>query len=1124
MPCSSRYTCVRCGVTCACPILVTFSDSQPSSPMFAVLALFVSSIWYTPMELCDDTHSIIELSNSSSVENGNFGYDKSEFSVFDNLDTYNNFHDINFQLDFSNFARFMLEPNHILRANERMQNIWRQFTKVRWKSTFLTWNSSFSVDSSCRLPRDLTASPPNVTNASLDTFDTPPTSASIHMLRPPRFAGLALPPPSCLGVPDQICKLHKSWSTGPLPATPSKQKASTDAPILPPMPPGARPFVSVDCVPPWSFLAHSCPDMNLMDMPPSPKIPIDFFVDSTDILSVKAHMSVFEARVITNDSFMVGGGRNLHEQVHTKRRLKLIPPVLLGLDDDFESQFSVFDAPLRSSLALARNLSAASVGSASFYIVGDVSPSPTHRLHSSMTPPFYYHLPAFAKFKLYPETISFHAHIDPHGLYPHPCTRRLRKRRRCHVVHRQSMSSHHDHASRLIMMLTLYVCYLAIESGSGAILRHNRVLRVINVLPIRMVHHVRRFCGRIVRCYCSCLTTFASFPLGTGEYIFAHISLFGLCRYKLKFLIIFSMISAVTAPGTRGSSSSSSLLPNINAMHPNTQRDYDFLPGVNRWDGIPYHDFELVWLAALLFALGSISMDGVTLRETAEGKDTHASSSDAIELAKYKARNTRLYACIMNYIKPDSYIVRYCKKEMPDNGNALFTYISEHGKLRYDDDTWKRMNLDWDKMTMAKVGIEFTPKAIWLWLEKVDLEGMKCKKDENEKRDKFLEGFPESFDVVITHEKLEKTPGNFKIRNNYPAHHPKAGTHNPKAGQADLYALASHFEPEWVSRCKRGLIKRVPRGSIYQSEMCETADDDSNHDQDSHDESHDDESANYTSRHGRPSSSRSHSRPHTKHKKYKKHPKDKKHHKSNSMHDANAVKRSSINAKMICVVCGGRGHASSVEGMDCLTKQLGITIPREELAATRYPKGLRFPNLSKKNAKQIDVDDDPSSSDDEVANEAANESSSSEGSVAAKFAVTYHTITHTKPRYESMSSSDDETPKPKPHPKSKSKVNDDSLRLRGKGPMSPKVCPPCYTKPPNGWYGWYKCGTCDVPFAGTCACGDTPICLSSTHPQPPSPIYCCSQDDIPPAALSDNFSLPISFLSSKSATTQATNI
>ena len=350
-----------------------------------------------------------------------------------------------------------------------------------------------------------------------------------------------------------------------------------------------------------------------MDMPPSPKIPIDFFVDSTDIFSVKAHMSVFEARVITNDSFMVGGGRNLHEQVHTKRRLKLIPPVLLGLDDDFESKFSVFDAPLRSSLALARNLSAASVGSASFYIVGDVSPSPTHRLHSSMTPPFYYHLPTFAKFKLYPETISFHAHIDPHGLYPHPCNRRLRKRRRRHVMHRPSMSSHHDHASCLIMMLILYVGYLVIESGSNVIFRHDRVLRVTNVLRTRVVQRVRRCYSRVMRCYCSCLQVLDGFPLGTGEYIFAHTSLFGSCSYKLKLIVIFSMLNSAIAPSSgsssrgRGSSSRGSL-PNINDIIPNTQRDYDFLPGVNRWDGIPFHAFELIWLTALLFALGSISM------------------------------------------------------------------------------------------------------------------------------------------------------------------------------------------------------------------------------------------------------------------------------------------------------------------------------------------------------------------------------------------------------------------------------------------------------------------------------------------------------------------------------------
>ena len=47
--------------------------------------------------------------------------------------------------------------------------------------------------------------------------------------------------------------------------------------------------------------------------------------------------------------------------------------------------------------------------------------------------------------------------------------------------------------------------------------------------------------------------------------------------------------------------------------------------------------------------------------------------------------------------------------------------------------------------------------------------------------------------------------------------------------------------------------------------------------------------------------------------------------------------RKQITSKSVCGVCGGRGHYSRVDGMDCLTKQLGISIPRSELAQTRYP-------------------------------------------------------------------------------------------------------------------------------------------------------------------------------------------
>jgi hypothetical protein len=53
--------------------------------------------------------------------------------------------------------------------------------------------------------------------------------------------------------------------------------------------------------------------------------------------------------------------------------------------------------------------------------------------------------------------------------------------------------------------------------------------------------------------------------------------------------------------------------------------------------------------------------------------------------------------------------------------------------------------------------------------------------------------------------------------------------------------------------------------------------------------------------------------------------------------------RKQITSKSVCGVCGGRGHYGRVDGMDCLTKQLGITIPRSELMQTRYPSGITFP-------------------------------------------------------------------------------------------------------------------------------------------------------------------------------------
>jgi len=117
--------------------------------------------------------------------------------------------------------------------------------------------------------------------------------------------------------------------------------------------------------------------------------------------------------------------------------------------------------------------------------------------------------------------------------------------------------------------------------------------------------------------------------------------------------------------------------------------------------------------------------------------------------------------------------------------------------------------------------------------------------------------------------------------------------------QADLYALCKAFYPEWHYRIKSGQIKSAPRGSVY--EVREHVDDYSEGDEDARDDESDGE-ALYSS-----------------------------------------VSRRQITSKSVCGVCGGRGHYGRVEGMDCLTKQLGIHIPRSELALTKYPSGISYP-------------------------------------------------------------------------------------------------------------------------------------------------------------------------------------
>ena len=174
-------------------------------------------------------------------------------------------------------------------------------------------------------------------------------------------------------------------------------------------------------------------------------------------------------------------------------------------------------------------------------------------------------------------------------------------------------------------------------------------------------------------------------PKSTGEYesnVFHRFNSFktfyhgcNCHKFLIMWFIILMLMPTISAPTTRRSRSGSSL-PSVNDIMPNTQRDYDFLPGMKRWNGIPFNDFLRVWWVALCLALGTISMDGVTLLTNAEGNDPHASSGDADEKRKYDQRCMRVFCCIMNYIKTNSRYIRL-------SSTTILCQLSTHTTVSY---------------------------------------------------------------------------------------------------------------------------------------------------------------------------------------------------------------------------------------------------------------------------------------------------------------------------------------------------------------------------------------------------------------------------------------------------------
>ena len=334
------------------------------------------------------------------------------------------------------------------------------------------------------------------------------------------------------------------------------------------------------------------------------------------------------------------------------------------------------------------------------------------------------------------------------------------------------------------------------------------------------------------------------------------------------------------------------LLPCVEATGRETPKvtfqDY-FLPGVTRWDAIPYHDFRRVWWVALCAALGNISQEGWSLLQTARNQDLGAPGNPGTpaQTVVSNNRNERVFGAILNYIEATSYLYHYVSTTFANDGRGLFAYLWVVGHLPYTHEERTTLDAEWKEATIASAGIKYSPKAVFEWANYVNILADKLGKSEMEKRVKYLAGFPSSFDVLVVAERARPGNGSYLHPANYPAHHPQAGNAHPLAGQPDIVATATAFYGEWARMCNEGLIKSIPKGFARRIDS-------------DVDSASDDEHAN--------------------------------------------LARSRATTNTVCLVCGGLGHASKVDGVGtCLTAKLGNRVPREHLNQIKYPEGYNPP-------------------------------------------------------------------------------------------------------------------------------------------------------------------------------------
>lgn len=268
--------------------------------------------------------------------------------------------------------------------------------------------------------------------------------------------------------------------------------------------------------------------------------------------------------------------------------------------------------------------------------------------------------------------------------------------------------------------------------------------------------------------------------------------------------------------------------------NPNHDRTYNDIPYLTQrnfqWNGLPTIDFNEKVLNLLNNGLGSVSIKSGTLLSTVRETDPGGRLGNPMRAVAPQAiidesmqRNEKAFACIMNYLNPNSELYKQFMRDFQTDGIAVYTVILAVGPLAAPPRLLRSREDSWQRMTMDALKISYTVVGFLIWTETVIAQARVLNKDGVQQKDKFIDGLPTFFQAEkaqMQHDNRFIFPATYGGLPGY-ANSPIAARAHPHAFQPNIKRMSIAYLPDWFT--KTANIKNTPNGMVRSVEEASAA-------------------------------------------------------------------------------------------------------------------------------------------------------------------------------------------------------------------------------------------------------------------------------------------------------------